>query len=233
MNRRMRIVIALVMAVIFISGISLGVYGTGRTINAKITYDNIKIVIDDMTKTPSEQPFIMNGRVYVPLRFIGEAMNKPVTWDGASKTAYIGGKGYKSILMTNIPNKLVSGSENYVYSQRLEIAGYSFDVKSSTAEGATAVADYDVKGLAKTLKATVSVTTNFTNSGKFKVTILDQNDKVLNEVPAISSGDPAKKLEFDIQGVNTVRVKVEALDATSGTQARVTISDFSVLSKDF
>lgn len=37
-------------------------------------------------------PQIVNGRTFLPVRFIAESLNEPVYWDGNAKTVYIGHK---------------------------------------------------------------------------------------------------------------------------------------------
>ena len=36
------------------------------------------------------EPFIYNGTTYLPVRAVGDAIGKQVTWDGGSKTVYLG-----------------------------------------------------------------------------------------------------------------------------------------------
>jgi len=49
-----------------------------------VTYRNISIYVNGQKKTPQEEPFIYDGRTYVPLRFISEALNKEVEWNGVN-----------------------------------------------------------------------------------------------------------------------------------------------------
>lgn len=77
---------------IFLGGIAIGNAGT---ILQSITVDFYtvkKIIIDDVDKTPpaDKRPFVYNGTTYVPLRYVAEALGKPVKWDGATGTIYIG-----------------------------------------------------------------------------------------------------------------------------------------------
>ena len=59
-------------------------------------YDNIKLVIDGATITPKDangstvEPFIYNGTTYLPVRAVGNALGKQVSWDGKTKTVYLG-----------------------------------------------------------------------------------------------------------------------------------------------
>ncbi|MGM9613405.1 MAG: copper amine oxidase N-terminal domain-containing protein [Butyricicoccus sp.] len=61
-----------------------------------IEYANIKLVVDGVTITPKDangstvEPFIYNGTTYLPVRAVGNAIGKQVTWDGNTKTVYLG-----------------------------------------------------------------------------------------------------------------------------------------------
>lgn len=57
-----------------------------------VTYRNISIYINGKKATPSSEPFIYNGSTYVPLRFVSEALNKDVKWDGINNRIDINDK---------------------------------------------------------------------------------------------------------------------------------------------
>lgn len=67
---------------------------TKKTIEAN--YMGIKLVVDGVQVTPKDgsgnvvDPFISEGTTYLPVRAVGEALGKEVTWDGETKTVYIG-----------------------------------------------------------------------------------------------------------------------------------------------
>lgn len=67
---------------------------TKKTIEAY--YQDIKVVVDGVEITPKDangkvvDPFISDGTTYLPVRAVGEALGKEVTWDGSTKTVYIG-----------------------------------------------------------------------------------------------------------------------------------------------
>lgn len=94
------------------------------TKNVQIQYNNIKLVVDGVPITPKDtngsniEPFIYNGTTYLPIRAVGEAIGKQVTWDGVTKTVYLG----------ETPNKgqyLVDVCPPYEKSQRTYIHTYS------------------------------------------------------------------------------------------------------------
>ncbi len=59
-------------------------------------YNNIKIYMDGVLVNAKDangkavEPFISNGTTYLPVRAVGEAIGKQVTWDGASSSVYLG-----------------------------------------------------------------------------------------------------------------------------------------------
>lgn len=65
-----------------------------KTLNAN--YMDIKLVIDGVEVVPKDavgnivEPFVVDGTTYLPVRAVGEALGKEVTWDGNTKTVYVG-----------------------------------------------------------------------------------------------------------------------------------------------
>ena len=64
--------------------------------NIQVQYSGIKLVVDGVEVTPKDangttvEPFIYNGTTYLPVRAVGNAIDKQVTWDGESQTVYLG-----------------------------------------------------------------------------------------------------------------------------------------------
>ncbi|WP_102345081.1 stalk domain-containing protein [Bacillus sp. Marseille-P3661] len=54
-------------------------------------YNNIKIMNNNqlVSVEPSDEPFIVNGTTFIPLRMMGELFNKSVIWDGVTQTIKI------------------------------------------------------------------------------------------------------------------------------------------------
>ena len=84
------------------TGIVIGSLLTGGAAVAKTGsemieawYQDIKIVINGSEITPKDaagrvvEPFTNQGTTYLPVRAIGEALGKEVSWDGATHTVYI------------------------------------------------------------------------------------------------------------------------------------------------
>ncbi len=55
-----------------------------------VSYNNIKVVVDGKQLSTSKEPFTYEGTTYLPIRAVAEAVGKDVTWDGTTKTVYLG-----------------------------------------------------------------------------------------------------------------------------------------------
>ncbi len=83
----------------------LGVSAFGITVLAEpieskisVVYNNIKIYVDGVLEQPRDsngkiiEPFISNGVTYLPVAAISKILGKDVSWDGNTKSVYIGKK---------------------------------------------------------------------------------------------------------------------------------------------
>jgi len=83
-----------VMSLIFMTSITTYALVESKVMMA--SYNNIKIYIDQKLMTPKDvngnlvEPFIYNGTTYIPVRAVGEAFGKSVSWDGSISSVYIG-----------------------------------------------------------------------------------------------------------------------------------------------
>jgi len=81
--------IAIIVAIICLYGVG---FAAEELVNIAVNYDTVKkIVINHEEKTlpDGEKPFEYNGRTYVPLRFITEALGKHVSWNNSNGTVNI------------------------------------------------------------------------------------------------------------------------------------------------
>ena len=54
-----------------------------------INFNNIRIAIDGQHIETENQPFIYNGRTYLPVRDVADAMGFDVTWEDATNTVHL------------------------------------------------------------------------------------------------------------------------------------------------
>jgi len=65
------------------------VFGATITKSIQVTYRNISILVNGKEVPSEQEPFIYQGRTYIPLRTIGEAVNKKVDWDNVKNQVVI------------------------------------------------------------------------------------------------------------------------------------------------
>jgi len=77
---------------VFVSFIVIGsalVYGENIVKTIQVTYRNISIQVNGRIVSSDQEPFIYQGRTFVPLRTIGEALGKTVEWDNGKNQVVI------------------------------------------------------------------------------------------------------------------------------------------------
>jgi hypothetical protein len=83
----------------FIIGVIISTVLTGiifpsfaNTKDVSVFYDNIKLLINGKIIPVDQEPFILNGRTFVPVRFVAEAFDKDVIFNNVTKTVEINDK---------------------------------------------------------------------------------------------------------------------------------------------
>ncbi len=96
MKKRMQGMVAgLLVGVVLTSGVAGAKSGTEMI---EAAYNNIKIFVEGVKIEPKDamgnsvEPFIYNGTTYLPVRAVGEAIGKTVSWDGTTQSVYLGEK---------------------------------------------------------------------------------------------------------------------------------------------
>ena len=75
---------------VLVMGAAPAAYAKVANIDIPVMFNNIKIVVDGEELKTDKEPFIYEGTTYLPVRAVGEAVGKNVTWDAASKTVILG-----------------------------------------------------------------------------------------------------------------------------------------------
>lgn len=75
---------------VLVMGAAPAAYAKVANIDIPVMFNNIKIVVDGKELKTDKEPFIYEGTTYLPVRAVGEAVGKNVTWDAASKTVILG-----------------------------------------------------------------------------------------------------------------------------------------------
>ena len=73
-----------------VMGAAPAAYAKVANMDIPVMFNNIKIVVYGTELKTDKEPFIYEGTTYLPVRAVGEAVGKNVTWDAASKTVILG-----------------------------------------------------------------------------------------------------------------------------------------------
>lgn len=178
-----------------------------------------KIVIDGVDRTPTEQkPFVFEGTTYVPLRYVSEALGKPVDWDGKTGTAYIGSLPNEIVYLTDI--------KPYAFSNSMIEYSAKYDDNSMTMAGKSYI-----KGL-QTKSFSIDSGQFFYNlDGKYsKIEGLVGLDDLENEAPVSLSFYLDDKEIKNITLKNGDLPHQINLDVTGGLQLKIKLKNDSVMS---
>lgn len=93
MQKKVKVLTTAVMTVVLVFGIAAGASATTGTKSLSAIFRNIKLVVDGNVLKTSEEPFIISGKTYVPLRVISEALGAYVDWNQSTNTVNIKGSG--------------------------------------------------------------------------------------------------------------------------------------------
>lgn len=94
---------------LLISLFAISVFADPIRRSIEVTYNDINLVVDGQSVHFGQdsagnkiEPFIYNGTTYLPVRAVGEALGKNVSWDRQTQTVYVGLKPNELNNMTEI-----------------------------------------------------------------------------------------------------------------------------------
>jgi predicted secreted protein len=76
-----RNLITLILVPALVLSLALGVYAATGSQQIEVTYRDISIQVNGKPVVADQEPFIFQGRTFVPLRFVAQALGQNVTWD--------------------------------------------------------------------------------------------------------------------------------------------------------
>lgn len=92
------------------------VYGSTITKKIDATFRGIKVFYNNDQKTMAQEPFIYNGSVYLPVRGVGELVDKNIQWDSARNAVFVSDKG------AAVPSTVIQQLQSEIDSKNFEIA---------------------------------------------------------------------------------------------------------------
>ena len=186
-------------------------YATSNTKTLEALYNNIKIYVDGVKIDPKDasgnavEPFIYNGTTYLPVRAVGEAIGKTVTWDGATQSVYLGEKpGDVQYLMDVCPPYLTSNYAEYKNGESFTMSGKKYS-QGFTLNGMGSYAIFNLNGQYKELELDIGyIQTSDWNKTLLLKIYLDDN---LVEEKSISYTDLCKKTVLPLKYSQQLRIE--------------------------
>lgn len=195
MSRRLRVILVLAMVV----GISvLGVSVRAESGSIDITYNGVQVYINGVKTDFVDEygqeiaPFIYNGKVYLPLSSIAEALGMSYEWDGSQMSAYMGvAQGDEQLMIDVCPPYQWDYCEAYTSSD-----GTSFQMAGASYTNGYYLDTYDGKALFNLNGAyeSVSFTLGHIDGEKMLDAVLQiyLDGKLYQELPILAEGLPQK-----------------------------------------
>jgi len=82
------IAIGVIITTIFMAA-AIPAFAMARQETITVHFNNIRIAIDGQVVQTENEPFVHNGRTYLPVRDIADAMGFDVTWEDATNTVHL------------------------------------------------------------------------------------------------------------------------------------------------
>jgi len=197
---------------------------TTRQLNA--VFSNIKIYVDDLLIHPKDgqgnpvEPFIYQGTVYLPVRAVAEALGKPVSWDGATNSVYIGKHDSDTpVVMLNQLDYFHQSRSWFKVEFPKDNLGNTY-TEGLTHYGSTASRDYILDGKYSRMRGTFILRyRSRSTSGKYMLKIYG-DDKLLYSFSEMTAGVRPVEFEVDLTGVLQMRIEM-----STGNNAHALIVD--------
>lgn len=200
--------------------LSTVVIASSRVANIKVVYDNIKIVVDGKevhfgsdSEGKKIEPFIYNGTTYLPVRAVGEAVGKEVSWDQSSKTVFLGSAAVNNnFTQVNTEEKdLVNTLNAFNETSRVHVykSGKNKGIELNLWDDTDSHVNYNLDGKYTNISCLVGVE-NASKKGYLKFI---GDGRMLAEYQ-IESDKMADNVNVDVSGVKNLMIQLNSDEPT-------------------
>ena len=221
----------------FIAGIAAALTATAMaTVFAEpveqmisVVFDDYHIVVDGVDKTDlmtDAKPFVYNGRTYVPIRFVSETLGKQVQWDGTTSTVYINDDGSMNKDVYFATMGYDSADDSIYLDNKTNTVGGN--IGANNGKTVTKSIVFNLNGVAKNIMGTVDMSDSARTEGEGKVTIYDQDNRILFETPTMRKATDPISFNVSTNGALQIRVEFKGTNKSgiSHITSNIKIKDF-------
>lgn len=160
---------------------------------------SVRLVINGRDVAADVPPFIMDGRTFVPIRFVAEALNLPVKFDPQANAVYIGIPPEGVDLVTDLPPfKFKSDAEVIT---NLKVSGITYNRGFEIGSGAIY---WNLGNRYRTLTFSAGCPDSWRYGSELTIY---GDDKKLGVVKQPYPSDGLKTFTFDVSGVNILIIE--------------------------
>ncbi len=180
-------------------------YDGVRTIQA--VYKNIRICVDGVEMTPRDsagqvvEPFIYNGTTYLPVRAVGEAVGKEVTYDGSTSTVYLGKSGTTKYLGQQVE---AYQKDSSVYEGTYKMGGQDY-VNSLRIKSEGRNAFYNLNGLYTSISGVYGMEDGTSEDSESIITFYGDGRQLQSIV--VKGGELPKNFAVNVSGVAQLKIE--------------------------
>jgi len=205
---------------VFFGGIAFG-----ATTQIEVSLDPIKFVVNNVDKTPLNGKYnnngtavpaslSYNGTTYVPLKMVGEMVDKKVAWDGTTKSVLIGDvvggqQNLNDLAPLNVTGEVKTGTNNMVPGKSREVFKTISAIVSAYSPK-TQSQSYNIKGQYKQLNfeyGSMTIIESGTGGAGGKISVYGDGKElwtgnavqgvILNQASVSISGVQELEIRFD------------------------------------
>ncbi len=175
----------------------------------EVFYRNIGIQVHgvEVPIAPENEPFILNGRTYVPLRLISEALGYHVGWEGETSTVLIGDSPEPPTTFRPVHTEYVrvlrfDEEADITVDNRKRAIGFEIQVGRSN----PAILDFGLNAQYRRLTGILSA--NEISRGRGIIQVKFYGDGILIPGGAFAVGDTSIDVNLPVEGVKMLRMVV-------------------------
>lgn len=217
-----------------IFGVLIGTMLTGSTVFAgtntklSVVLENVKYMFNGVQKQAA-QSIVYNGQLYAPVKNIADGLNENFTYDGKTKTAWIGKKEGTFVYLDDVSYARIDGTnkdsiyfKNWTYpaglkfkiadKQYLHGIGAILSTSIMPNDNKNSI-DYNLNGKYKRLTGYIGVDDYTKNSDNTGIFIILGDGQELYRKDSMRGGDLATEINVNITGVLKLQIQFESVVA--------------------
>ncbi len=232
-----RMLVQILAGIVIVSSIPLMTSGASTKRKIDVIYQGIKVVVDNVEKKISPEPFIYNGEVYVPAKAIAGTLNKKYTFK--NNKVYISNTGsavkeYREIDLAKKPY-ISADSGELIKVETIGGKVPSTNIYYNPIEqDGTYTLVYALNGLAKSLSCNVGHLSQWgSDKPEMQFSFYDENDKLLYSTGIMKKGMDLLPVNVNVNGALQVKIKITVSGSESYVDCYPGLNNLKILTTDY